>query len=186
MDLTNSFILNGLKTARLTFRKVKKDDVDAWMEFFNSQEALRFLPFKQHSRKACEEWIERQELRYKETNSGLCALIEKNSRELVGQCGLLQQEVDGQIEIEIGYHLLPRFWQQGYATEAAKAAKDFAFQNKLTDSVISIIHKENVNSQRVAEKNGMRIDKETNWRGFPVYIYRINYAQWKKDNLVQK
>lgn len=174
MTKANSCILDKLKTQRLTFRKVKLEDIDAWMEFFASPEALRFLPFKLNSRKACQEWIERQLQRYTETKSGLCALIDRNTGEMVGQLGLLKQEVDGKGELEIGYHLIPRFWKKGYATEAAIAARDFAFKNNLAESLISIIHPENINSQKVAERNGMMKEKETSFKGFPAYIYRVD------------
>lgn len=183
MNNSSSYILNKLKTPRLTFRKVNLEDADQWMEFFNSFEALRFLPFKQNSRKACLEWLERQELRYEETNSGLCALIERSSGEMVGQCGLLLQEMKDRDEIEIGYHLIPRFWKKGYATEAAGAAKNFAFEKDLSESLISIIHVENVNSQKVAERNGMKKERKMEWRGFPVFIYRITKEEWVENNI---
>jgi [ribosomal protein S5]-alanine N-acetyltransferase len=173
MNTSPSYILNNLKTPRLSFRKLKAEDLELWMSFFNSSEALQFLPFKVHSKKACAEWLERQALRYKESKSGLCALIEKTSGEMVGQCGLLIQEVDGKREIEIGYHLIPAFWKKGFAIEAAIAAKNYAFNNELTDSLISIIHIDNINSQKVAERNGMRREKQIEWKGFPVYIYRV-------------
>ena len=173
MAETKSFILDKLKTQRLLFRKIKLDDVDEWMEFFKSDEALRFLPFKLDSRKACTEWVERQLQRYKETKSGLCALIDRSTGEMVGQLGLLVQEVDGRAEVEIGYHLIPKFWKKGYATEAAIAARDFAFENNLTESLISIIHPENINSQKVAERNGMRRERRTSFKGFPAFIYRV-------------
>jgi len=170
---TPSYILKNIKTPRLVFRKIKPEDADPWMEFFNSAEALRFLPFKQYSRDACNEWIERQELRYKTSRSGLCALIDRESGELVGQCGLLLQEINNRQEIEISYHLIPKNWKQGYAIEAAIAAKEYVFKNKLADSLISIIHIDNINSQKVAIRNGMRIERQMSWLGYPVYIFRV-------------
>jgi [ribosomal protein S5]-alanine N-acetyltransferase len=173
MNTSASYILNNLKTERLKFRKLTAEDIESWMDFFNSTEALQFLPFKLHSKKACAEWLERQALRYKQSRSGLCALIEKNSGKMIGQCGLLIQEIDGKTEIEIGYHLIPTFWKKGFATEAAIAVRNYAFNNDLADSLISIIHRDNVNSQKVAERNGMKKEKELIWKGLPVFIYRI-------------
>lgn len=175
-----SFILDKVTTERLKFRKVVLKDAEEWMQFINSHDALEFLPFKTGSRKASEEWIQRQLLRYDENQSGLCALIEKHTGRMVGQCGLLVQEVDGKTELEIGYHLIPEFWKKGYATEAAQAAKDFAFSKNLSESLISIIHINNLNSQKVAERNGMKREVQTDFRGFPVFIYRVYKKDWQK------
>lgn len=100
------------------------------------------------------------------------AIIDQASGDLVGWCGLLVQEVDGEKELEVGYSILPTYWGSGYATEAAKACLDAAFAGQLADSVISIIQVNNIPSRRVAEKNGMRIDGQTTYHGNPVYIYR--------------
>lgn len=110
---------------------------------------------------------------------GMYALIEKETSDFIGQCGLLKQEVDGKTELEIGYHIFPRYWKNGFASEAAIAIRDFAFENKMSESLISIIVTENIPSIKVAEKNGMRREKETTWRDSKVFIYRINQTEWK-------
>ncbi len=77
------------------------------------------------------------------------ALIKKENYAFVGQCGLIHT-VDGVEELEIGYSLMPEFRGKGYALEAAKKCKDFAFENNLSDSLISIIHIDNKESEKVA------------------------------------
>lgn len=101
------------------------------------------------------------------------ALTLKASGQLVGICGLLVQTVDGIEELEIGYSILPKFWLQGYAFEAAQKCKHFAFEKGFSDSLISIIHVDNVPSQKVALKNGMFLDKTTIYRDNPVHIFRV-------------
>ncbi len=102
------------------------------------------------------------------------ALISKESGALVGICGLLVQTVDDQEELEIGYSVLPKFWLKGYAFEAAQKCKEFAFENNFSESVISIIHVDNVPSQKVAQKNGMYLEKTTTYKNNPVHIFRMN------------
>ena len=85
-----------------------------------------------------------------------------------------RKKIEGKKEIEIGYHILPEYWGNGYATEAAHFFKQFAFKNELTDTLISIIHVDNVMSQNVAVKNGMIRTIRTQYTTRPVYIYRIN------------
>jgi RimJ/RimL family protein N-acetyltransferase len=91
----------------------------------------------------------------------------------VGQCGLLVQTIDDIEELEIGYSLMPAHRGKGYASEAARKCKEFAFENEFSDSLISVIHVDNNASARVALANGMFLDKSTISKGDPVNIYRI-------------
>ena len=170
----------GLSTERLLMRPITKQDVPVWATFFIDPVATRFIPTggetDVHKRAAF--WIERQLARYAENRYGMMALINKANNELVGQCGLLTQMVDDKQELEIGYHLLPKYWKQGYAIEAAKTFRDFAFKNELSDSVISIIALENYPSQKVAVRNGMKVDKQSEFFDKDVLIYRITREEW--------
>jgi RimJ/RimL family protein N-acetyltransferase len=122
---------------------------------------------------ACQKWYEKQRWRYENNKGGMNALIEKVTGKLVGHAGLLVQTVDGIEELEIGYSLLPEFWNKGFAIEAATYCKQYAFAECFSDSVISIISLRNLPSQKVATKNDMVIDKQTNYNGNEVYIYRV-------------
>jgi RimJ/RimL family protein N-acetyltransferase len=95
-----------------------------------------------------------------------------------GFCGFLHQEVDGEKEIEIAYRLHPDFWGRGIGTEAARAVRDHAFGDLQLPRVISIIHPDNVRSRRVAEKNGMRLKKETTFKNFPSLIFAMTLEEW--------
>jgi len=108
------------------------------------------------------------------------ALIEKQSDKLVGHCGLLVQTVDGVQELEIGYSLLPEFWNNGFASEAAAYCRDFAFKNNFAESLISIISITNIPSQKVALKNGMRVEKTTIYNGNQVNVFRIHRHEYEK------
>lgn len=80
----------------------------------------------------------------------------------------------------IGYHLIRRFWGNGYATEAATAFKEMAFDNNLAGSIISIIDLENRSSQKVAQRNGMSRVRKTKFIGMDVFIYRIEREAYLK------
>lgn len=166
--------LHGLTTERLRFRHLTADDVDAWMPYINSAEAIRFMSFRKGSREDCATMIQRSLERYAADGSGLNMLERKDSGEPVGQCGLLTQQVDGEPELEIGYHLLPAHWHQGYATEAAIACKEFALARKLAPTLISLIDPDNHASQRVARRNGMVPGATTLHRGHPAVIHRLH------------
>jgi RimJ/RimL family protein N-acetyltransferase len=166
-------LLNGLETERLKFRNIEESDLEIWREFANDAEAVKFFQPIGDPVEFAKQWIERALNRYVKDGIGLYALIEKKSNEFVGQCGLIRQVVDDIPELEIGYHLLPKFWHCGFASEAAIACKKFAFDNHLSDSLISIIDPGNIASQKVAIRNGMSLDKQTIWHDIPVLIFRI-------------
>jgi RimJ/RimL family protein N-acetyltransferase len=111
------------------------------------------------------------------------ALVKKDNNEFVGQCGLLIHTVDNVEELEIGYSLMPEYRGKGFALEAANKCKDYAFANDLSDSLISIIHIDNKESETVAIKNGMRLDKTTSYNNSKVNIFRINKSDWNNEKL---
>ncbi len=107
------------------------------------------------------------------------AVIIRETRELIGYCGFFLQNVDDVDELEIAYRLHPDSWGRGIGSEAASAVRDHAFGTLGVDRVISIIHPDNKRSQRVAEKNGLSVEKETQFRGFHVLIYALTRAEWQ-------
>lgn len=128
----------------------------------------------------CTEWFTRQQWRYLHKKGGAMAVCEISTGALVGWCGLLVQEVDNKTELEVGYSILPNRWGNGFATEAARACVNVAFDRGLAASIISIIQIDNVPSCRVAEKNGLIADRKTLYHGNAVWIYRMDRTMWMK------
>ena len=81
------------------------------------------------------------------------------------------------------YHIFKRYWALGYAPEAARLFINFAFENELTDSIISIIHVNNLRSQRLAEKNDLVCEKQANWLDFWMFIFLESIRKIGKFNL---
>jgi RimJ/RimL family protein N-acetyltransferase len=106
---------------------------------------------------------------------GLWAVVEKGSRDVIGFCGLSRfDDVGGQPETEIGYRLARAYWGCGFATEAAGAVRDYGFATLCLPRLISIIDPRNVASIRVAEKVGMRYEKDVTFQGFEDRVYAIS------------
>ena len=167
-------LLDGETSERLFFRKLKNSDYNAWLPFHQDKKTSEFWEgLFQDPESTCQHWFDNTFHRYDSNLGGMNALTDKNSGILIGQCGLLVQEVDDLQELEIGYSILPNYWKQGYATEAAKKCKEFAIENKLAESVISIIHIDNIPSQKVALNIGMHLDKTTTYKNNLVHIYSI-------------
>ncbi len=171
----SNLLLENEQSERLIFRKINVSDFDAWLPFYHDPNSTKFwegLPVD--PQEACQQQFDRIFERYQQNLGGMNALIHKETEELIGICGLLIQFVDDIQELEIGYSLLPQYRKMGYATEAAQKCKSYAIENRLADSLISIIHVDNLPSQRVAINNGMNLDKSTTYKENPVHIFRVN------------
>jgi RimJ/RimL family protein N-acetyltransferase len=162
-----------LETSRLILREFSAEDADALDLVLSDPETMRFYPAP-FDRSGVEEWIRRNQRRYSEDGYGLWAMVLKSSGELVGDCGLTVQMMDGTKEIEIGYHVRRDLWGQGLATEAARACRDYGFAHLSVERLISLIRPENMPSRRVAEKNGMTVWKEVMWKDLLHLVYSIH------------
>ena len=174
-----------LQTTRLRLREFTPQDADALALVLSDPETMRYYPAP-YDRTGVEQWIERNRQRYRDDGVGLWAMEltaprdtepQNDVQKIIGDCGIILQEVEGERLYEIGYHLRRDFWGQGLATEAAIACRDWAFTHLKGDRLISLIRPENLPSFRVAERVGMTIWKEVNWRGLPHCVYSIERAQ---------
>ena len=175
------YLLTDEETTRLRFKNVDRADYGDWFPFFtNPQTNLYWNDERIDAQVECTKWYDKQQWRYENNMGGMNTLIEKQSNKLIGHCGLLVQLVDDITELEIGYSLLPEFWKQGFATEAAQKCCDFAFRNNFAESLISIISLKNIPSQKVAERNGMKIEKRTRYHNNDAFIYRLTKEEFNK------
>lgn len=108
------------------------------------------------SRMEAAQWIAWNELNYSGHGYGLW-IVETHDGEFLGDCGLTWQDVNGQLELEVGYHMRTAIQGRGYATEAAAACRDFARDELHVQQLVAIIHPNNGPSRRVAEKLGMQV-----------------------------
>jgi ribosomal-protein-alanine N-acetyltransferase len=165
-----------LETRRLSLREFEPEDLDALAAILSDPETMRYYPAP-FAREAVADYIQRNRTRYANDGYGLWAMILKSTCELIGDCGLVRQSVDGVDEIEIGYHVRRDLWGQGYASEGARACRGFGFANLAIERLISLIRPENLASRRVAEKNGMTICKEVTRANLLHYVYAIKRDQ---------
>lgn len=174
--------IDGLETTRLTTRFLSESDIPLWCEYFADPENCRFLPLADIP--SLEEkaaiMVNYALTRYKNNTLGLQALITKDTGELIGMCGLLVQEINGKKEIEVGYHLLKRFWGKGYATEAAQIFRDYGFHNSDAAAIISIIDPLNEPSKKVARRNGMTLREQgASFRNGSYDVFAITREEWR-------
>lgn len=157
------YLLTDQETERLRFRLLQDSDFDEWTNLFKEDHVAKFLGLdpKLSPSQLCQAWYDKTNNRYDKQLGGMNVLIDKKNHRFVGQSGLLVQNIDNEERLEVGYSILPEFWKQGYAYEAALKCKNYAFENNFADSLVSVIHFDNIGSEKVALKNGMTFEKIT-------------------------
>jgi RimJ/RimL family protein N-acetyltransferase len=168
-----------LETARLLLRHLELGDIDAIYAVIGDALAMQYYP-QSFSHDDAVKWIERNRQRYSADGHGLYAVELKHGGKMIGDCGIVKQFVEGQLEFEVGYHIRRDHWGRGYATEAARACMTLAFTTFDAPRVISLIRPENAPSRRVAERNGMTVEREVIYAGLPHLVYvtkRSDYVQ---------
>ncbi len=102
-------------------------------------------------------WLARMRERYTEDGFGLWAVVLRESGEMIGQCGLTWQWIDGERVLEVGYLFQRAHWHLGYATEAAEACRDHAFDVLGADRLYAQVRDTNLPSMNVAIRLGMTV-----------------------------
>lgn len=143
-----------LETKRLYLREMNPSDFNSLCRILQDEKAM-YAYEGAFSDQEVQEWLDRQIYRYQKWNFGLWAAVLKETDKMIGQCGLTMQQWKDQEVLEIGYLFEKSHWHQGYATEAAKACKQYAFEKLNASEVCSIIRDSNTASQNVAMRNGM-------------------------------
>ena len=143
--------MNILETERLTLRELTPHDVDGLLEIFADPLAMWAYPSTK-SRPETEGWVRWAQGSYAANGWGLWAVVRKIDGRFLGDCGPMLQPVEGEQVPELGWHVLRAQWGKGYATEAARAARDWFFANTAHDRLVSIVWPPNTASRRVGEK----------------------------------
>ena len=165
--LTADFVL---ESERLVLRRLRPDDVDAIFAVIGDPETMKYYA-QPLTRDDAQRWVNRSLERYRTDGYGLFAVVLKSTGEVIGNCGVVRQEVEGESMLEVGYHFRRDHWGHGYATEAARACMKYAFRQLAAETVVSFILPENVPSRRVAERNGMKAERSVMFHGLPHLMY---------------
>lgn len=145
-----------LQTQRLLLRQLTLDDLPALKAIMQDTDVM-YAYNGAFTDAEVQDWLDRQLARYRQYGYGLWAVVLRETGEVIGQCGLSMQPWKDTQVLEIGYLFAKRAWHKGYASEAAIACKQYAFDKLGADEVCSIIRDTNAASQGVAMRNGMTV-----------------------------
>jgi len=162
-----------LETERLTLEELEEERFDELASLLANKEVHRYFP-KTLNRQEAREFFDKIQNRQRTDGVSFWAVVRKEDMRFLGICGLLKQSIDGFDEIEVGYRIHNEFWGQGYGTEAARGCLEFVKSKLHLSTVISLILPANKQSIRVAEKNGLTLEKETMFHGQTHLVYRIH------------
>lgn len=162
-----------LETPRLRLREVVAADIDFFAEMLGDALVMRYYP-RVLDRSGAQAWIDRTIDRYAKYGHGLWLLEERASGAPVGNVGLVMQQVEQNLEPEIGYMIHRSFWRRGLATEAALEVRRYAFDDRKFPYVVSLIRPENRPSQGVARKLGMSPVRTVDFADRPHLLYRVD------------
>ena len=161
-----------LETPRLILREFQVDDCQNLAPILANSNVMKFSSTGPLSISQTKEKIEEFIASYPKSGFGKWAVILKETRTIIGYCGLAVETIDGREVTELGYRLDEPFWGQGLATEAASAILQYSSNDLKISDIIGIVAPENIASVRVLQKIGMRRDRQTTFQGFNVDIYR--------------
>jgi [ribosomal protein S5]-alanine N-acetyltransferase len=161
-----------LETKRLLLRPMLPSDFDALLLIFTDPNVMAAFNYPPFTHEQMQSWLQRNLGHQTEFGYGLFSVILKETDELIGDCGL--EQMDDMNAAELGYDFRSAFWNQGYATEAACAVRDYAFDVLHLPHLISLIRVGNLASQRVAEKVGMTLLEEFMRYGVSYWKFALN------------
>jgi RimJ/RimL family protein N-acetyltransferase len=169
-------LMNDLKleTPRLCLRLMQSSDLDGLLRIFGDPKVMASFGGAIFNREQMERWLQRNIEHQSQYGYDLFSVILKSEGLLVGDCGLEHMVVDGDLATELGYDFRSDYWNQGFATEAATAVRDYAFYVLHLPGLISLIRVGNAASKRVSEKIGMRFVAEITRNGISYWKYAID------------
>jgi len=148
-----------LETDRLILRQLQGGDAAFILRLVNEPSWLRYIGDKGvRTLEDAGEYIRTGPVdMYRRLGFGLWLIEQKPQGEPMGICGLLKR--DTLDDVDIGFALLPEYWKQGYAHEAASATMDYARQQLALARVVAITSKDNAASQTLLEKLGFYLQQ---------------------------
>jgi ribosomal-protein-alanine N-acetyltransferase len=164
-----------IETARLRLRMFRPSDLDALSRITGDVEVMKYLGTSgARTREKTKNTIDAILRHWDEHGFGIWALDHRADGRLIGWCGL--QMLEKTPEVEVAYLLAKAYWNQGLATEAARASIEYGLDELKLERIVAIARPENVGSYRVMEKVGMKYERDAHFYNVDVVYYAIERA----------
>jgi [ribosomal protein S5]-alanine N-acetyltransferase len=163
-----------IETDRLLLRPMEAGDYHELLRTFGDPKVMAAFGVEPFRELEMKRWVARNLEHQERHGYGLFSIFHKADRSLIGDCGLEHRDVEGTVEVELGYDIRSDYWNRGLATEAAMAVRDYAFQRLRLPRLVSLIRRGNTASARVAEKIGMRRSGEILQHETQYWVYALD------------
>ena len=169
-----------IKTDRLILRPFTERDAEELRRILAQEGVLRYFPTTDPPPlDRVQKLIASQLQHWDKRGFGWWAVEPKSKEELIGWNGL--QYLPETEEVEIGFLLSKSTWGKGLATEGAREGLKYGFETLGLESIVGIVHPENIASQGVLEKLGLTLSNEAEYFGMRVYRYLINASSYAES-----
>ena len=145
-----------LKTERFILRYITQEDFEELKAILQDKDVMYAWEYD-FSDDDVQNWIDKNIELYKKHNLGYFLMVENTSGKILGQSALMPDIIDGYTYYEIGYILKKEYWHNGFATEAANALKNYAFNTLNLNEIIFEIRPDNISSRKIAENLNAKI-----------------------------
>jgi len=165
-------------TPRLRFRRFTPDDLHALAAIRSDPDVMKYVgPGRAESIDQVQAKLEKVNAHWDLHAFGYWALIDRASGNLAGWCGL--SYLEDTEDIEIGYGLAKAYWGKGLATEAAAAVMKYGFVQLRLDRIVAVAYPENIPSQVIMKKLGMKYVKTARFIGGEWVYYVIDREEYR-------
>lgn len=166
-----------LETERLILRKFTPDDLDALIDLRSDEEVIRYIGGRRlQNAEAIAKRLKFYIECYEKYGFGMCAMIWKETGEIIGWSGLQPLEETG--ETEVGYGMIRRFWGRGIGCECARAWLEYGFKTANAARIVAVADPANKGSWRIMEKCGMKYEKTDEHYGMTCVFYGISREEF--------
>ncbi len=171
-----------IETERLILREFLTSDDEAFFEMDSNPEVHKYLgnnPINtiEQARVVIASILKQ----YEDNGIGRWAVIEKDSGNFIGWSGLkyITEYENNYIHFyDVGYRLMPKFWNNGYTTESAKAVIEYGFSQLKLKEIIGTANVENVKSRKALEKCGLKFIEKFMWKDIQCDWLKITQVEW--------
>ncbi|MEP6924727.1 MAG: GNAT family N-acetyltransferase [Pyrinomonadaceae bacterium] len=178
--MTKNVNLPELETSRLVLRTYLPEDIDALLEIWRDPDLTKYFPpdFRERDQNERHKYVAHVTNLWQSRGFSQWGIVSKDEGKLIGYCGL--QPLGNTQDVELYYGLTRRVWRQGLATEAARAAVRYGFEEVNLPRITALTFPQNIASQKVLEKLGFEHGGAQIFYQKEVFYFEISRQEYER------
>lgn len=165
------------RTPRLLLTRIGAGDLDDMLAMYSDARVARALGGAQPESDIAA-LVDRLAQQWDTHGFGWWTVRDPASGRFIGRGGLRRVTIDDVPEVEVGYALVPEYWNRGLATELARVSVAQGFVRLALADVVSFTLQANHGSRRVMEKTGLHYERDVARAGMQQVLYRLTSTAW--------